>query len=245
MCAESQALLVGLWAWAALSTEWLALPPAGLCPSMAHRLLGPHKGALLRCFDFYRRQSSFADFKVSGVQKVYQDALYSLQLELLAHRRRVATMHKQQQQHMQPPQLTPQQLQQLTPLAAAAAAAAAAGSSGATGLAAAVTLGEEALELQLVQLLLGLLCAEFEAGYCEHALAKIQVRLDDTTAIQLRPSFHEGYLYMRCDLHVLQDLLAHQASCRTSGVHSTAGPAASSPCLPFLARMQPLAVNCQ
>jgi hypothetical protein len=85
-------------------------------------------------------------------------------------------MHKQQQQqHMQPPQLTPQQLQQLTPLAAAAAAAAA-GSSGATGLAAAVTLGEEALELQLVQLLLGLLCAEFEAGYCEHALAKIQVR---------------------------------------------------------------------
>lgn len=104
------------------------------------------------------------------MQKVYQDALHSLQVELLAHRRRAAAALKQQ--HKQPPpELTPQQLQQLTPLAAAAASSAPASS----GLGLAVTLGEQALELQLVQLLLGLLYVELEAGYCEHALAKIQV----------------------------------------------------------------------
>lgn len=126
---------------------------------------------------FCCRQANFADFKVSGLQKVYQDALHSLQVELLGHRRKAATAHKQQhkQQH---PDLTQQQLQQMTPLAAAAATSAAAGSgSSSSGLGLAVTLGEQALELQLVQLLLGLLLAELEAGYTEHVLAKIQVSI--------------------------------------------------------------------
>jgi hypothetical protein len=119
------------------------------------------------------RQCSFADFKVSGLQKVYQDALHSLQLELLSQRRRAAAAHREQRK--QPPQLTQEQQQQLTPLGAAAAAAATVSSSG-LGLGLPVTLHEEALELQLVQLLLGLLYVEFEAGYTEQALAKMQVR---------------------------------------------------------------------
>jgi hypothetical protein len=137
---------------------WCALPRVAL--------------PVLRC-RAHCRQASFADFKVSGVQKVYQDALHSLQLELLAHRRRAAAALKQQQhkQPPQPPELTPQQLAQLTPMAAAAASSAPASS----GLGLAVTLGEQALELQLVQLLLGLLYVELEAGYCEQALAKVQV----------------------------------------------------------------------
>jgi hypothetical protein len=109
---------------------------------------------------------------VSGLLKVYEDALHSLQLELLSQRRRAAAAHKEQ--HRQPPQLTQEQQQQLTPLGAAGAAAAATASSSGLGLP--VTLDEEALELQLVQLLLGLLHAELEAGYTEQALAKMQVR---------------------------------------------------------------------
>jgi len=120
------------------------------------------------------RQSSFADFKVSGVQKAHLDALHSLQLELLGHRRKAAAAHKQQ--HRQPALLSQQEQQQLSPLAAAAAAAAA-GSSTSSGLGLALTLGEEVLELQLVQLLLSLLFVELEAGLCEQALAKIQVSI--------------------------------------------------------------------
>lgn len=138
----------------------------------------------------HTRQSSFADFKVSGLQKVYQDALHSLQLELIGQRRRTATAAKQHHHQQQRAQvggsgssisgdLTPQQLAVLTPLGAAAAAAAAASAAGSTGsssgLGLGVSVGEEALELQLVQLLLGLLCVELEAGYSEQALAKIQV----------------------------------------------------------------------
>lgn len=108
---------------------------------------------------------------MSGLQKAYADALFSLQLELLAHRRKAAAAHKQQ--HKQPVELTQQQLQQLTPSAAAVAGAT--GSNTSSGLGMPITLGEEALELQLVQLLLGLLHAEVEAGLCEQALAKIQV----------------------------------------------------------------------
>lgn len=112
---------------------------------------------------------------------MYQDALHSLQVELLGHRRKAATAHKQQHKQ-QLPDLTQQQLQQMTPLAAAAATSAAAvsGSSSSIGLGLAVTLGEQALELQLVQLLLALMLAELEAGYTEHALAQIQVGITHT-----------------------------------------------------------------
>jgi hypothetical protein len=124
---------------------------------------------------------------------VYQDALHSLQMELLGHRRKAVTAHKQQHKQ-QLPDLTQQQLQQMTPLAAAAATSAAAvsgsssSSSSSNGLGLAVTLGEQALELQLVQLLLALMLAELEAGYTEHALAKIQVGAAHTLQLQL-PGF--------------------------------------------------------
>lgn len=121
------------------------------------------------------RQCSFAEFKVSGVQKAYCDALHSLQLELLAQRRRAAAAHKQQ--HKQALQLDPQQLHQLTPLGVAAATAASSSnsSSSSSGLCLPVSVGEEALELQLVQLLLGLMYSDLGAGYCEQTLAKMQV----------------------------------------------------------------------
>lgn len=131
------------------------------------------------------------------MQKVYQDALHSLQVELLAHRRRVAAALKQQhkQQHKQPPpELTPQQLQQLTPLAVAAASSAPASS----GLGLAVTLGEQALEQQLVQLLLGLLYVELEAGYCEHALAKIQVCCTTSSLLACKLQVPVSAAWQRC-----------------------------------------------
>lgn len=105
------------------------------------------------------------------MQEAYQQALHALYLELLVTRRKAAAAHKQQQQQAQQ-QLTQQQLEQLSP---AAAAAAASGSSAAACVP--LTAGEAGLELQLVQLLLGLLHCELLSGHNEQAVAKIQVSI--------------------------------------------------------------------
>jgi hypothetical protein len=148
--------------WGALLTRAVCLRCVVCCCAHAHR------------------QSSYAEFTVSSLHKIYLDASSCLQLELSATRRRAAAAAKQQQQRAQASLLSQEQLQQLTPLAAAAAAAAAAAGGGAGAssnrvLQQPLCVGEEVLELQLVQLLLGLLHAELGAGHCEAALAKMQV----------------------------------------------------------------------
>jgi hypothetical protein len=123
------------------------------------------------------RQATFASYSVSTLQQAYQQAVHALYKELLLTRRKAAAAHKQQQQHYAATELTQQQLQQLSPAAAAAAAGGGSVSTAAAASAAAVPLaaGEQVLELQLVQLLLGLLHSELQAGHNEQAIAKIQV----------------------------------------------------------------------
>jgi hypothetical protein len=130
-----------------------------------------------RCLFCPCRQATFATYSISSVQQAYQQAQHALYMELLLTRRKAAAAHKQQQQyHTCQHSLTQQQLQQLSPAAAAAAAGGGSGTAAAAA-AAAVPLcaGEQALELQLVQLLLGLMQCELQAGHNEQAVAKIQV----------------------------------------------------------------------
>lgn len=131
--------------------------------------------SIMLCFILYDacRNSHFATFTISSLQHSYQEALHSLHMELLTTRRRAAAAHKQQHGPSSPPQLTPQQLQQMSPGAAAAAVS---GSSSA-GLSAllGVCVREEELELQLVQILLGLMYHELVSGHTEQVVAKIQV----------------------------------------------------------------------
>jgi hypothetical protein len=122
------------------------------------------------------RQTTFASYSISSVQQAYQQALHALYMELLLTRRKAAAAHKQQQYHTSQHSLTQQQLEQLSPAAAAAAAGGGSGTAAAAAAAAVpLSAGEQALELQLVQLLLGLLQCELQAGHNEQAVAKIQV----------------------------------------------------------------------
>jgi hypothetical protein len=123
------------------------------------------------------RQATFANYSITSVQQAYQQAMHALYMELLLARRKAAAAHKQQQQqHYAAQELTPQQLEQLSPAAAAAAAGGGSGTAAAAAAAAVpLAAGEQALELQLVQLLLGLLHTELQAGHNEQAIAKIQV----------------------------------------------------------------------
>jgi len=122
------------------------------------------------------RQSSFASFNVSGVQRSYQDALHALHVELLATRRKAAAAMMAAAKANQPRQqhLDSTALDLMTPVAAAAVAAGTSGRGGSSSTCV-VSVGEAALELQLVQLLLGLLHVELVAGHTEQAVAKIQV----------------------------------------------------------------------
>lgn len=109
------------------------------------------------------------------MQQAYHQALHALYMELLLTRRKAAAAHKQQQRYAAQ-ELTPQQLQQLSPAAAAAAEGGGSGTAAAAAAAAVpLAAGEQALELQMVQLLLGLLHSELQAGHNEQAIAKTQV----------------------------------------------------------------------